>query len=112
MSIPYDVFTDAFLSKITEYEFIGIPDNERTAIIDSYMKRATTSFNKICVYDLTSSENDEVREFEVDVPETEISEIAEIISEGMIVQWLKPYLYRQELLETVLNTRDYYILSR
>ena len=38
MSIPYDVFTDAFLSKITEYEFIGIPDNERTAIIDGYMK--------------------------------------------------------------------------
>lgn len=107
MSIPYDVFTDAFLSKITEYEFIGIPDNERTAIIDGYMKRAITSFNKICVYDLTSSENDEVREFEVDIPDAEINEIAEIISEGMIVQWLKPYLYRQELLETVLNTRDF-----
>ena len=25
----------------------------------------------------------------------------------MVKQWLKPYLYRQEILENVLNTRDY-----
>ena len=25
----------------------------------------------------------------------------------MIVQWLKPYVYRQELLENTLNTKDY-----
>lgn len=107
MSISYDVFTGAFLSKVTEYEFISISDNERAAIIDGYMKRAITSFNKNCVYDLVSSENDETREFEVDIPDDEIEEIAEIVSEGMVVQWLKPYLYRQELLETVLNTRDF-----
>lgn len=107
MSIPYDTFTDAFLSKITEYEFFCIPYEDRTAIIDGYMKRAITSFNKVCVYDLTASENDETREFDVDIPDTEITELVEIISEGMVVQWLKPYLYRQELLETVLNTRDF-----
>lgn len=52
MSISYDMFTSAFLSKITEYEFLSIPEENRSAIIDGYMKRAITSFNKTCVYDL------------------------------------------------------------
>jgi len=25
----------------------------------------------------------------------------------MVVQWLKPYVYKQELLENVLNTKDF-----
>ena len=107
MSISYDMFTGAFLSKITEYEFLSIPDENRTAIIDGYMKRAITSFNKTCVYDLIGSEADEQRIFNLDIPTENIDEILEIVSEGMIVHCLKPYLYKQELLESVLNTRDF-----
>lgn len=107
MNISYDMFTGAFLSKITEYEFLSVPDENRTAIIDGYMKRAITSFNKICVFDLIGSAVDERREFNVDIPEEDVEEILEIVSEGMVVQWLKPYLYKQELLESVLNTRDF-----
>lgn len=107
MRISYDMVTDAFLSKITEYEFLSIPDENRSAIIDGYMKRAITSFSKICVFDLVGSAEDESREFTADIPETDADELLEIISEGMVVQWLKPYLYKQELLESVLNTRDF-----
>lgn len=107
MRISYDMITDAFLSKITEYEFLSIPEENRRAVIDGYMKRAITSFNKICVFDLVGSAEDESREFMADVPETDADELLEIISEGMVVQWLKPYLYKQELLESVLNTRDF-----
>ena len=38
MSVPYDVFTDAFLSKITEYDFVNMRDFERNSLIDGYMK--------------------------------------------------------------------------
>lgn len=107
MSIPYDAFTSAFLSKITEYEFLSIPDENRSAIIDGYMKRAITSFNKICVFDFTGAADDGNREFNLDVPDEDMDEILEVVSEGMVVQWLKPYLYKQELLESVLNTRDF-----
>ena len=48
MSVPYDVFTDAFLSKITEYDFVNMRDFERNGLIDGYMKRAIASFRKIC----------------------------------------------------------------
>ena len=106
------MFTSAFLSKITEYEFLSIPEEIRSAIIDGYMKRAITSFNKTCVYDLIGSASDEQREFGLDIPSGDIDEILDIVSEGMVVQWLKPYLYKQELLESVFeHTGFYYIFS-
>nr|DAF12288.1 MAG TPA: hypothetical protein [Caudoviricetes sp.] len=106
MNISYDVFTDAFLSKITEFEFIQIPEEGRTEIIDGYMKRAISAFQKICKYDL-SERDDGLREFSEDFSDSDIDEITDIVSEGMVVQWLKPYLYKQELLENALNTKDF-----
>ena len=37
----------------------------------------------------------------------ELDEIADIVSEGMVVQWMKPYTYKQENLENMLNTADF-----
>ena len=107
MSVPYDVFTDAFLSKITEYDFVNMRDFERNGLIDGYMKRAIASFRKICKYDLSTTGDDIIREFDVDIPDEDLDEIADIVSEGMLVQWMKPFTYRQESLESVLNTRDF-----
>lgn len=106
MSISYDAITNAFLSKITEFEFLQIPEEDRTIIIDGYMKRAVAAFKNVCQYDLTAYD-DTLREFTDDFDETDIDEILEIISEGMLVQWLKPYVYKQELLENALNTADF-----
>lgn len=107
MNVPYDVFTEAFLSKISEYDFLSLDEADRTAIVDGFMKRALTSFKKNCKYDFLSAQDDKIREFNIDVPIGDIDELAEIISEGMIVQWLKPYTFKQESLENVLNTRDF-----
>lgn len=106
MSISYDVFTNAFLAKITEFEFLKIPEEGRTEIIDGYMKRSANAFKKNCKYNL-SAIDDSMREFTDDFADDDIDEIVDIISEGMLVQWMKPYLYRQENLENVLNTRDF-----
>lgn len=106
MSISYDAITNAFLSKVTEFEFLQIPEEDRTTIIDGYMKRAVTAFKNVCQYDLTAYD-DTLREFTDDFGEADIDELLEIISEGMLVQWLKPYVYKQELLENALNTADF-----
>lgn len=111
MSISYDVFTNAFLSKITEFEFIHLVEENRTAIVDGYMKRAISAFKKNCKYDLAGTGDDELREFSVDVSESDIDELVDIVSEGMVVQWLKPYVYKQELLENAINTRDFQTYS-
>ena len=51
--------------------------------------------------------NDTMRVYEVDIANDDLDEIIEIVSEGMVVQWMKPYLHKQELLENILNTRDF-----
>ena len=42
-----------------------------------------------------------------DIPEKDLDEISDIISEGMLVQWMKPYMYKQENYENMINTTDY-----
>jgi len=107
MSVPYDSFVGAFLSKISEYDFLELEEPDRTGVVDGFLIRSINAFRKNCKYDLFTTRQDATREFLVDIPESDLSEIIDIVSEGMIVQWLKPYVYRQELLENVLNTRDF-----
>lgn len=106
MSVPYDIFTASFLNKIQEYEFLQLDAYNRTEIVDGYMKRACAQFDKICKYDLTSGD-DEIREFAIDIPDNEIDEVVDIVSEGMLVQWMKPYMYKQENFENILSTTDF-----
>ena len=106
MSVSYDVFAGAFLSKITEYTFIQLTEENRTAIVDGFLKRAVQKFAKVCKYNLLEC-NDETRVFLTDIPSDELDEIVDIVSEGMLEQWMKPYVYRQENLENLLNSRDF-----
>lgn len=107
MHISYDMVYADFLSKISEYSFLSIPEEDRTEMLFGFMKRALVQFKKNCKYDLISSMDDEQKVFNIEVSEDDADDLIDIISEGMIVQWLKPYYYRQELLESVLNTKDF-----
>ena len=111
MGIPYDAIVEAFLSKVTEFEFFEMPEESRDELIGGYMKRAISEFDKVCKYDLRGNADDEEMEISLDITEAEADEILNILSEGMLVQWLKPYLYRQELLENALSTRDFTVFS-
>lgn len=111
MSTSYDVFTAAFTQKATERGFVELKDYERNEIVDGYMKRALSAFKNVCEYDFSTTDDDIIRVFEVDVAEEDIDEIVDIVSEGMVVQWLKPYYYNRELLENMLNTADFTIHS-
>ena len=107
MGIPYDAVVGAFLSKITEFDMINMDDDYREETVDGYMKRAVSEFDRVCKQDLTTSFDSATRMFNVDVSDAAADEIINILSEGMVVQWLKPYVYQQELLQNVLNTRDF-----
>ena len=43
----------------------------------------------------------------MDIEDEDLDEIADIIAEGMVLQWLKPQINRQEILENRLNTADF-----
>lgn len=106
MEVSYDVFTKCFLSKMKEYDLFELDKHVRIEIVDDYMKRACAQFNKICKYDIVNGD-DYARKLNADIPDTDIEEIADIVSEGMLVQWMKPYMYKQENFENMLNTTDY-----
>lgn len=110
MSISYDTFVGAFLGKVTEYNFIQMDPYDRNRAVDGYMKRSCAEFNKVCKYDL-SDRDDVTREFAADIPEEDLDEIVDIVSEGMLVQWMKPYFYNAENLQNVLNTSDFSAFS-
>lgn len=107
MAISYDVFTNAFLHKITEYEFRKMTQPVRTETVDEYMKKSISDFRHICKYDLSNSRDDAAREFDLDIPAGDLDEISDIISEGMVVRWLKPLANRQDNYELLLGTKDY-----
>lgn len=106
MGVLYNVYGKLFLEKVQEYDFCKLIPYDRTAIVDGYMKRACSQFQSICLYDI-STRDDNIREFAEDIPERDLDEIADIVSEGMLVQWMKPYVYKQENYENMLNTTDY-----
>lgn len=109
MSVPYDVFAAAFLSKITEFDLLSLDDASRTEIVDKYMHTAVSNsnFKKVSGLNFATTKDDGNRVFDLEIPADRIDEIVDIVSEGMVVQWLKPYVYKQELLENVLNTKDF-----
>ena len=98
MSVSFDVFVGAFLEKITERDLLALAPQERDETVLGYMKRAISGFKKNCRYDLTTTRDDENRIFDVEIDGEDLDEVADIVSEGMIVQWLKPYVYRLSLI--------------
>ena len=111
MSISYDYIVDAFLNKISEFDLAELAEDCREDVVKGYMKRAITHFGKNCKYDLISTQDDVMRKIDADIDDDDIDELVEIISEGMVVQWLKPYVYKQENLENAMSTRDYSMYS-
>lgn len=111
MNISYDMMAGAFLEKISEFEFMKLQEADRDSIVVGLLKRAISEFRKNCKYKLSGAWDDEHQEFVVDIRAEDIDELIDIISEGMVVQWLKPYVYSQENLQNALNTRDYTLYS-
>lgn len=107
MTVKYDAFINAFLSKITEYDFLQLEESDRQAIVLGYLKRSCSQFSKVCKYDIANGDDDAM-EYKLDnATEDEVEEILDIVSDGMVYQWLKQYLYKQENLENMLTTADY-----
>lgn len=111
MEVSYDMFTAAFLAKITEYNFIKLSDANRQTMIDRFMKEACADFSFVCLYDIGNGD-DETRTFNfekdgVDITPNDLHEIVSIVSDGMVYYWLRQYMYAAENLQNNLNTQDF-----
>jgi len=107
MTVSFDDFTEAFLTRITEYNYLNIDEDTVEATIDSFMLRAISEFREVCG-SLFDSFDTARRKVDINVDsEIDLHEVIDIVTEGMVVQWLNAYVYKQENLENMLNTNDF-----
>lgn len=105
MATPVSNVIEQFLFSIKCYDFLDYLPDELDKMMSSYLKYAIGNFKNYCKSDLTLIPIDDTDQFEFagDLTEKEI----DILVSGMIVQWLKPYLYKTSNLRNSMNTKDY-----
>lgn len=102
MATPYADIINAFLLKVKAYNLMELLIEDREEIIMAYMTASCAKFYNKCKHDLRKK--DELGEgFEDDLTIDEV----DILAELMVVEWLSPQIYSDELLESRLNTKDF-----
>jgi hypothetical protein len=97
---------EMFEDKITDYELAGYDENLRNELLTSYMNNACRRFNRICTFDLSDRNNDKA-EFNSELGESEL----DIITEWMVVFWLKPIVNDTDNLHNRINTAEFSSVS-
>lgn len=95
MKTSYEEIFDRFIGKITDHQFLSLPEEDINELCIKYLKSAITKFTK-CKKDLTDR-NDVVQVFNFELDEIE----QEILATLMVVEWLTPQVYN------ILNTRQF-----
>lgn len=101
MATPYSLIIDSYLAKIEDYKMLTMTDDIIIEDAIDYMKRVCADFGYICLKDL-SSRDDRIRQFTEDLSVNEV----DIISKGMVVEWMRPIVYQSSAMMNVMNMKD------
>lgn len=104
---PYKAFIDTFLDKISDYKLLNYEDYLVDELAVGYMKRVCTKFDKICQADLSQQDDNEYAFLSDEIND----EIIDIVTDGMVVEWLRQYVNNSDNLENILNTKDFTMYS-
>lgn len=102
MATPYSDIINSFIMKIEGYKLLTLFPENREDIIMFYLNSAKSKFYKKCKHNLLDVDT----ENNTFLDTLTIDEI-DILSEIMIVEWLSPQIYNDELLESRLNTKEF-----
>lgn len=102
MATPYSDVINSFIMKVEGYKLMALLPEDRVDIIMFYMNSAIAKFYKKCKHDLLNVDTEEKM-----FNETLSIDDIDVLSEIMIVEWLSPQIYSDELLESRLNTKDF-----
>lgn len=102
MGTSYETLYEQFLFKVKAYNLLAVELDDRIVMLKMYLNTAIARFFKLCYTDLTKR-NDEEGYFEnILAPDEE-----DILTDLMVIAWLSPQIYSDELLESRLNTKDF-----
>lgn len=105
MATAFSKVYESFLDKVTDYDLAEMTVESADAIMHSLLNYAIVRFSESCKKDLSQVTAED--EFVEDLSLTEI----DILGEGMVVAWLKPYHNNYDLLHNSLNTKDFTTFS-
>jgi hypothetical protein len=106
MATLYSDIYNSFLNRITDYDLPAFSEENRESILHGFMINACSKFKRICknVSKIDLSDRDETnKQFNSTLTDEQI----DIITTGMIVEWVKPKYYFDENMRNILNTKDY-----
>lgn len=101
MATSYRDVVESFLDKINDYKMIMVSDEDIYDDAIRYMSAVCADFNRVCLIDLEDRDN-YIRCFANDLPRN----VIEIIAKGMVVEWLKPHIYRADAMQNMMNLKD------
>lgn len=104
---PYSVFIEAFLDKIEDYRMYAKTDEDNSKYTIRLMKSACGRFSSVCLKNILSWD-DSTESFIENVGDYDI---VDIVSEGMLAAWLKPFVNNSDDFYNVLNTKDFSMYS-
>lgn len=92
--------------RIKDYDKEGYTDELFEQAERDLLTLAIDDFSDICVHDLNDY-NEELKEFNTDLSRKEQN----ILSLGMIVHWIEPYIYNSDALRNAMSTKDFTFFS-
>lgn len=121
MATSFDIFVSAFLNKITSFDYIDMDEAVALENIDYFLTAACTEFEKIFRKRTGFSFMDrdlEKRQFNWQLPDDfsdgtvdyiTLDEVVDIISDGMVIRWLKSFLFSGDSLDigNFVQTKDF-----
>lgn len=106
MATTFEKIYDVFFDKSRDYQLYELSQETSEAVLYGYLKTAISRFCNTCKKDL-SDRNDETKEFNVDLSDTEI----DILGEWMCYAFLKTKRNDSDLFKNGLSTKDYTLFS-
>lgn len=123
MSVAFDTFIDAFLNKITSYDYVNMEEDAFYNQVYRFLFGACSDFEMVFWRrtGLSFSDRDEASQcFNWDLSLKRyltdyradcvtLDEVVDIVSEGMVLRWLKSFLFSGDSLDlgNFLQTKDF-----
>lgn len=123
MGVPFDVFIDTFLNKITSYDYVDMSEYEFKNQVYKFLFGACADFEIVFFRrtGLSFYDRDEdlecfnwnlslrryLKDYRPDC--VTLDEVVDIVSEGMVIRWLKSFLFSGDSLDigNFLQTKDF-----
>lgn len=109
-SINYDVIFSYFLGKVKDFDFVKLDEPEVYELLSEKLHGASATPNVRRLFSsLTLDDNERILSFDMRYATDEIQDaefITLLLSEQMVVEWLKPQLYSKVNTSQMFSTKE------